>query len=289
MLRLVSFPVVSHRTKSSFGDESTPLHKAAAGGRYLAVHMILEALKERDGLVSKRVTSTVHDNDEATSSSPTPKLSWLQRGLRAKDRFGRRPLDVARHFFQIQSTERNAVARWDAVAGGSADWEKCVRLLESVCQSGTAEDAGKADCPSNSHQNNNPNTSRNIPQLPLHLRRGAMACLDCNPIPGDTTNSVCLTTTWQATFQQSLENSAMLCIVANTAAPKAVAATTLRSNTTTSCVAVRGEITKKTDEPKEKAISVHSTCQRCRKPTVAFYQLPGVGTLVCKSCKRLAK
>ena len=112
-------------SQSSFGDESTPLHKATAGGRYLAVYMILEALKERDAILGKQ--------------SPTPKMSWLERGLRAKDRFGRTALDVAYHFLQIQNTERDAVARWDTVAGGSADWGKCVRLLENASENGAMQ------------------------------------------------------------------------------------------------------------------------------------------------------
>ena len=85
--------------ESSFGDESTPLHKAAAGGRYLAVHMILEALKDRDSILQNE------------STLMKPNSSWLQRGLSARDKSGRTPLDVAQHFFRVQDTERDAVAR----------------------------------------------------------------------------------------------------------------------------------------------------------------------------------
>ncbi|OEU13225.1 ankyrin, partial [Fragilariopsis cylindrus CCMP1102] len=112
----------------SFGDESTPLHKAAGGGRYLAVHIILEALKERDS----RLQQHQNNNTIRESSSSSKKSSWLQCGLEARDKYGRTSFDVAKQFHAIQDTERAAVARWDAVAGGVADWEKCIQLLQNA-------------------------------------------------------------------------------------------------------------------------------------------------------------
>ena len=135
-----------------------------------------------------------------------------------------------------------------------------------------------------------------------------MACLDCSPVPGEN-NSVCLTASWQTMFQKALGDSASLCIVArtksrtvatgtgtdididiDTAMAKAVT-TTLRQDTATSSVTINGKnaARNKTNTPKEKASTVHSICTSCGKPTVAFYQLPLVGTLVCKSCRRLAR
>ncbi len=254
--------------RSSFGDESTPLHKAAAGGRYLAVHMILGALKERNSATSNGLSSA-------------PKNSWIQRGLLARDKYGRTPLDVARHFLQIQETERDAVARWDEVAGGSADWGKCAKMLENATTENKRNSIG------------NP-SSRNqaIPGLPLHLRRGVMACLDCTGLPGQNDN-VCMTASWQASFQKALGNSASMCIVASTSVPSMpkTVASILIANTKTSSVAMNeNNATRKEGiEWEAKPSTVQSICKRCLKPTVAFYQLPGVGTLVCKSCKRSAK
>jgi len=253
---------------TSFGDESTPLHKAAAGGRYLAVHMILGALKERNSATSNGLSSA-------------PKNSWIQRGLLARDKYGRTPLDVARHFLQIQETERDAVARWDEVAGGSADWGKCAKMLENATTENKRNSIG------------NP-SSRNqaIPGLPLHLRRGVMACLDCTGLPGQNDN-VCMTASWQASFQKALGNSASMCIVASTSVPSMpkTVASILIANTKTSSVAMNeNNATRKEGiEWEAKPSTVQSICKRCLKPTVALYQLPGVGTLVCKSCKRSAK
>jgi len=93
---------------TSFGDRKTPLHKAVAGGRPLAVRLLLDALA-RDRLL-----------DEA---------------LRIEDASGRTVLDYRRHFLSMDEKEteqeRQSVRRWDAVAGGTpADWISCCRLLD---------------------------------------------------------------------------------------------------------------------------------------------------------------
>lgn len=92
----------------SFGDQRTPLHKAVAGGRPLAVQLLLTALRQRD---------------------------LLRDGLLTKDAFGLTPLALAKQFTSLDEDEleqeRCSVRRWDAVSGGtSADWSTCQRLLE---------------------------------------------------------------------------------------------------------------------------------------------------------------
>ena len=265
---------------TSFGDESTPLHKAVAGGRYLAVHMIVEALKDRDNTLANGSKIIIGSSN-----------SWLQRGLVAEDKYGRTPLDVAQHFFQIQDTERDAVARWDEVAGGVADWGKCVSLLESATAVGRSEMRPNEPSPANKQIGNQSRSCQSIPGLPLHLRRGVMACLDCSPMPGGN-GPVCMTTNWQISFQQALGNSAMQCMIAS-----APAATVDSGVVQPTSFLSRDKSSPNTNQdtrptianPKMKGTTTQSICKRCLKPTVAFYPLPGVGTLVCKSCKRLAK
>jgi len=119
----------------SFGDQRTPLHKAVAGGRPLAVQLLLNALRERES---------------------------LRDGLLTRDAVGLTPLELARQFTSLDEVEleqeRCSVRRWDVVAGGaSADWDTCQRLLE-----GCMSDANVSI--------NNPNTttqtSRSMPELP---------------------------------------------------------------------------------------------------------------------------
>jgi hypothetical protein len=92
----------------SFGDQRTPLHKAVAGGRPLAVQLLLNALRERE---------------------------LLRDGLLTRDAFGLTPLELAKQFTSLDEVELEqeccSVRRWDVVAGGaSADWDTCQRLLE---------------------------------------------------------------------------------------------------------------------------------------------------------------
>lgn len=306
---------------SSFGDESTPLHKAAAGGRYLAVHIILEALKERDS----RLQQHQNNNTIRESSSSSKKSSWLQCGLEARDKYGRTSFDVAKQFHAIQDTERAAVARWDAVAGGVADWEKCIQLLQNANAAAVAATAVvvvniEKESKTNNTQdttainNNHPsavgggsqsskNTSFILPQLPVHLTKGVYECLDCDA-SGD---NLCMTSSWQAAFQKALGDSANLCIVAPTTTSNhnittTTTATTIKpvmlqqDTTGESSISSRGK-TDETDTKSntnstsgdEKVVTVQtipqSICTGCQKQCIAFYPVPG-GTLVCKSCCR---
>eukprot|EP00934_Nitzschia_sp_Nitz4_P002565 Nitzschia sp. Nitz4//scaffold182_size44100//21101//21893//NITZ4_007254-RA/size44100-augustus-gene-0.23-mRNA-1//-1//CDS//3329539565//2555//frame0 len=90
---------------TSFMDNKTPLHKAVAGGRYLAVQLLLDELQRK---------------------------MILKEGLSTLDSSHSTPLQVAQVLVERQEEERQSVARWDQIAGGPADWEKCVALLSAA-------------------------------------------------------------------------------------------------------------------------------------------------------------
>lgn len=219
---------------TSFGDLMTPLHKAAAGGRYLSVQLLLDALRswnDIDAGSAVRMTQTsavevgspyisgvVVGLDQATTSldaagddttvnenrSTSRDLSMLQRGLLAVDSLGRTPLAVARHFLQNQDKERRSVKRWDAVAGGVPDWVKCVDLLEAAL-----EELGKGlkveDAPSSysvgdgRFESSKHSLVQSLDPLPEHLS-GVRSCLDC----GSDDNGQCKTASWEAAFRSLL-------------------------------------------------------------------------------------
>lgn len=108
----------------SFGDEMTPLHKACAGGRFRAAQLLLNHVCDR--LI---VEGDCEKYSVAHAEAQRAKVSQL---LHAKDAYSRTPRDVARGMVKHNTTERGNVARWDAVAGGKADWEKCISLLETA-------------------------------------------------------------------------------------------------------------------------------------------------------------
>lgn len=103
---------------TSFGDRQTPLHKAASGGRYLAVQLMLEALQWRS-------EEKLHQSTTFPSHS-TPDL--LAQALTTLDAMGRTPLDVALEKQQNQSLEKSSVVRWDSVSECDADWHICAEV-----------------------------------------------------------------------------------------------------------------------------------------------------------------
>jgi hypothetical protein len=188
---------------TSFGDLRTPLHKAAAGGRYLAVQLLLDALRDHALL---HVALATQDHSHAT------------------------PLRVAQQLQARQRDERQSVARWDQVAGGVADWTKCVALLEAATATAAEdEQPPPPQVPKNNINNNNKRTStpksragvasdsvpasasasiQGLPALPAHLTL-VDGCLDCGSSSEDGNNNsgACLTASWQASFQAALGTS----------------------------------------------------------------------------------
>jgi len=293
-------------TLSSFGDESTALHKASAGGRYLAIHILLEALKERDSRYQLQSTRFIEREElrrreENIFRESSSKKSLLQCGLEAKDKYGRTSLDVAKHFYEIQDTERAAVARWDTVAAGLADWGKCIQLLENAVveasiggvnikkESEINQDVSKDSYPSVVNQSKN---SCYQPQLPVYMTKGVYECLDCDA----SEDNVCMTLSWQAAFQKALGESANLCMVIPTNhinTPTMTEPIIFQQGTTGKSSISIG----KTDETStmcattfgEKVETVQSICPGCKKKCIAFYPFPGIETLVCKSCVKRKK
>jgi hypothetical protein len=158
---------------TSFGDEMTPLHKAAAGGRYLAVKLLLDAMRSRCNYGG---------------------LSTLQQGLEALDSVGRTPLDVAIELCENRKEEQQSVRRWNVVAGGIADWDQCAQLLRSA--------EIEIRSPRESTSASQSNTKSTLPVLPKHLSEGG-SCLDCSA----SDNGSCLTATWEAAFRSALLSS----------------------------------------------------------------------------------
>lgn len=276
------------------------------------MHILLEALKERDSRLQHNQNNTIRE------SSSSNKSSWIQCGLEARDKYGRTSLDVAKHFYEIQDIERAAVARWDAVAGGLADWEKCIQLLQNAAvvnieKESKNNNSQNTTATSNNHPSvvggggsqSSKNTSFSLPQLPAHLTKGVYECLDCDA----SGNNLCMTSSWQAAFQKALSDSANSCIVAPTTTSNynitTIAATIkpvmLQQDTTgKSSISSKGMTnettgttsatrTTSTTSGDEKVVTVQtipqSICPGCRKQCIAFYPVPG-GTLVCKSCCR---
>jgi hypothetical protein len=255
---------------TSFGDEMTPLHKAAAGGRYLAVQLLLEVLREQTTSNTSRMVTTTTPSDAA-------KTSLLSQALQARDRYQRTPLDVAIELGQRQEEERRSVARWDQVARGVADWDKCVELLR----------AAEAGIRSQEDPKKSTIVQQTLMQLPDHLVRvNKDGCIDCGP---STADGRCLTASWQAAFQAALGNSVDLLLNDKPTAQQTRLNTSVNEPPTVvhRTTTVSKSPVAKVDAESTKATGSRSglSCSLCGKLSVALYPMAS-GSLMCKACKR---
>ena len=264
---------------TSFGDQATPLHKAAAGGRYLAVQLLIDTIRE----------IPVDEN--------RPRSSILQKSLEMKDASNRTPIDVARRYAAMQDTEQQAVARWDEVAGGKADWVKVVKILEHAMPSGPDVDDNGAKAGSVEHDQSvlSPDTKKEsqtsiLPDVPTFLIQDAKSCLDCGFDDGGN----CLTTKWEQDFFRALNQSAKM-----TLDRPAVTVTLEQKNHITNSILIDAPMQNETQasrrstamienppatEASKSNTSSSTTCGACQRQTVALYPLHG--RLVCKACKK---
>jgi len=159
---------------TSFGDKKTPLHKAVAGGRPLAVQLLITELQKRD---------------------------IIQEALQSKDAAGKTPLQLARHFTSMNEeeleNEKQSVRRWDVVAGNeNADWHTCLRLLESAAAS-TIDDAKTSQVVQATQQNLIPSSNKPMDMsMPAYCVNGD----DCE-------DGRCGTSVWEDAFRRALSSS----------------------------------------------------------------------------------
>ncbi|KAL3942901.1 MAG: hypothetical protein SGBAC_002973 [Bacillariaceae sp.] len=244
----------------SFNDQMTALHKAAAGGRYLAVQLLIQTLRSRGD-----------DSDGR---------SMLAEALEVKDSSGRTPLVIAKEFSVVQETEKGSVARWDQVAGGEADWIKCSRLLTAATNSLSISSQSQT-------------TSQLASALPSEISRLRQGCVSSFESEGVNIKSVTLPLQrrFQSVIQNSLDDLSSLAsrngasqrgtVNATTAA--SISPATLAINPTSSTSNI---IPVTSTQDKNKEASVGMKCSACGKVTVALYPTKKQGQLACKACKR---
>ena len=159
---------------TSFGDKKTPLHKAVAGGRPLAVQLLITELQKRN---------------------------IIQEALQIKDAAGLTPVQLARHFTSMNEeeleAEKQSVRRWDVVAGNeNADWHTCLRLFESVAAS-SIDDAKTSQIVKATQQNLTSSSNKPMDMsMPAYCVNGD----DCE-------DGKCGTSVWENAFRRALSSS----------------------------------------------------------------------------------
>ena len=221
------------RKDTSFGDEATALHKAVSGGRYLVVELLLEQLQ---------------------------RTGQLEEALSMRDASGRAPLQVA------QLTPKPNVTRWNFVAGGLPDWDKCEKLLQRALAS----------------QNNKPSSNRKTTQSLPALPASSGYCV------GDCDDTTCRTAVWEAAFRKALGNSVdsrLGSLPEASSAPPSVPEFVIDSEDNSSHLSatplsVPNDGAKNNQSPTTAELG--RPCTRCSKHSFVLYDR--AGDLVCKAC-----
>jgi len=256
---------------TSFGDKMTPLHKAAAGGRPLAVQLLVETLRSRN----HQEYSYMHEESDL-----------LRRGLTALDSQGRTPLEVAKAIDPLE--EAKSVKRWDSVAGGGPDWTRCIAILEHAEQEAGLRLGENVDTTCTSTRTRD----ADLPALPSHLL-DTMSCLDCGADGG-----VCKTASWEAAFREVLTSSAMQASAQTSIANVNIDVASDGSGSAaqkakgTQSVSEIGAVESKPNtisSPNTTGSSTSSPrvghkCNACEEYSVALFRGAG-GMLVCKKCR----
>lgn len=239
-------------TDASFGDLQTPLHKAAAGGRHLAVYLLLESLRK-----------DAHQK--------------FEQALFTKDAAGRTALDVAQQIELKQEEERVSVKRWDDISGGPANWEKCVCMLQAAMDE-LAE-------------RKNPLTETRISSVPTKkytelpaLSQKVKTCLDCP----ENNNGKCLTASWEAAFGKVLSASADS-LLATTASQNPIRTTSnVKPETSVQEDNTRNILAGQTTAALQSTPSppLGQLCSLCNQKCLVLY--PGADTkaLLCSLCRK---
>ena len=261
----------------SFGDGMTPLHKAAAGGRYLAVRLLIDALRERGG---------------------------LREGLEEIDAGGhsalRVAIDLKKRSEEGEGGPEVSGRRWDAVAGHSADWGRCADLLSAAeGEDGLAVSSSGASLPSGTTAGGRITLLPPMPPLPEHLSgMSAASCLDC----GEDDDGQCKTSSWESAFRTILKSSTEETLRAQQARESRNGAKEQSMNTPLPPKA--GVSTPKLDDGKgtltssyesmkvqtrstiSASVKLGSNCSHCGLNSLALFRGKG-NVLLCKKCRKL--
>lgn len=234
----------------SFGDQRTPLHKAVAGGRPLAVQLLLTALRER---------------------------KLLRDGLLTQDAFGLTPLELAKQFTSLDEVEleqeRCSVRRWDVGAGGSsADWDTCQRLL-----AGCMTDVNI----SLNNQNTNTTKQRSMPEMPPCTNDDDCVDGKCRTAAWENAFRMALVSSLHNSLGQNetfgVGNNCRVTPTPTKSVSKGFNGTQSPTDTLSAVTAPSA--------PTHAPSSIGRRCDACGKPTTVLFRAKN-RQLVCKPCRR---
>ena len=272
----------------SFGDKKTPLHKAVAGGRPLAVQLLINTLQKRE---------------------------LLQEALQTKDSSGLTPLQLAKQFTSMNEeeleVERQSVRRWDVVAGGDcADWTTCLRLLEGASSSSSSSIVQDSYYGTESSSNEqvalDSFSKKKDFVLPALSELDNVANSYCEDGGDECVDGRCRTSVWESAFRMALSSSMKMALNNGVCIPipaqsnegggkgknndiATTLTTTSKSLGMTSAVIPDTVVPIAPQTPQTNTKQIGRQCDSCGKYSPALFRSVN-HQLVCKQCRRrLAK
>ena len=228
----------------SFFDGMTPLHKAVKGGRYYVVALIIRHISEYSEEMLKKV-------------------------LHAKDSSDRTPIELGLELESKGEEEILSLRRWDSVAGGPADFSKCVRLLKCAMES-----AGREKFRRENDQRGELTILSTIPDFV------------CTDIVGE---GMCRTKEWEDSFtaalMKSTENKISLDMEEENYKRNKQQIVPSLPPTCDNDIAHAND--NRFEIAKAPSHSKGRPCSNCKRNTFALFRV-GNGTLVCRKCKKLS-
>ena len=180
----------------SMDDGMTPLHKAIKGGRYLVVLFLLDYLKS-----GKNDNDNNNNNDDDNNNNHSSCI-LLKKALEIKDKRNRKPIDLALELQSIGEDAILSVRRWDVVAGGEANFNDCVTLLQNA----------EKEC-NNSYNNdyNNDDYNNDGNEKIIMSSNNKIVLNDiiskCNCENNSNDDNQCKTSIWEAQFHSAMLQS----------------------------------------------------------------------------------
>jgi hypothetical protein len=228
----------------SFGDEMTPLHKAVKGGRYRAVALLMSFMKHN---------------------------GTLKSALLDRDKQNRTPLDLAIELKQLGQDEILSLRRWDIIAGGPADFSKCIHLLQNASASEETTDPHKY---STTHIATGESSITKLQMYPNYCNC-KNDIMDCNS-----------TLFWEKAFQRAIAESTNEMLQRNNVYVQENKNFTLETN---NIILLRStKLQPKNHETDFKQIEsgqkLGQACQRCGKTSIVLFR--SSGRLVCRACRK---
>lgn len=233
----------------SFGDGMTPMHKAVKGGRYFAVAIIIQYCQQQSSLSDSSLLDTL---------------------LNAVDGSNRTPLALAYEMNAKGEDEILSLRRWDVVADGPANFQKCIDIIENL----NIEQSGKSN-------NENIDTSTGVYLSPSTF-------CECE----DDDDGTCRTQIWEQAFTKALRQSteSIVSTVGKNTSGMAGDDTMMDNQESKASIDTQCIVDIKTERESKSKDALGQPCAKCNTSCVLLFRSrQSKRELLCKKCFRKDK